>query len=385
MENLKEIEPQKDDYILFDSKAYVYNENYLWNLFRNENQFENLIAGSPDPVLTSLVAGTIIGNMIEDGKIWLMILGKASSGKTYTVNLFKTLEQHKILYYVGKFTSASLFSVRNYEKSMINQVAKGGTIICKDFSSFLARGMANYYKIMNMLREIYDGYYEDRTVEGVYRWVGKIGMIVCATLIIQKRRLYMYEMGDRFVYYKINPQFQPILCTADLGQYILENCYDRLLKKDGSLISLCDIENKHKKEIELIAEMIEISRTANPLKHRKFREYVIEPNLHFRLVHQLNTLAAGLAIAYNYSCVNEKIIKILLELVYRGSLERYAKIINCIFKEKITNGRVIKQHYNLSKVIFQYALQDLQEFGLLTINNDTIEPAEKFKIIFENY
>lgn len=383
--NIENIEIPKSGNILYENPSLVYNENLLWNTFNKQNAFENLINGSPDPILTHLIAGTILGNMLEDGKIWLFILGKASSGKTYTVNLFQSLEKQKMLYYVGKFTSAAFFSVRNYKDCILTQVQKGGTIICKDFSSFLARGMQNFYKIMNMLREIYDGFYEDRTVEGVYRWVGKIGLIICGTPMAQRKRAYVYEMGDRFVWYKINPIFQPVLCQADLGEYIINHCYDKLLDDRGNLLKIKDFPNPYQKEIELISEMIEICRTANPIRYRNMRDYIVEPNKHFRLMHQLTTLAVGMAIASGYNHITEKIIKRLMELVYRGSIERYFTIIQCIFKEKITDLKAIKRHYTLSRTVFDYTIEDLENYGLIIVKNDKVEIPDKFKLIFEKY
>ena len=364
--------------IIKDTGKIYYEEEIL--KLKQLRKWEDYVSFTPDPLATELVASTIIANLLEDGKVWLTLIGRPSSGKTWTVQRFSSLEEHKFIYYVGKFSSAALFSAHAAESSIINQVKKGGTIIFRDASSFFARGLGNYVKVMHMLREIYDDRYEDRIYKSVYRWFGKIGIIICATPIIHRHKKYMQQIGDRYQYYRMNSQESVKLQEKDIGEYIICECYDKMLNEKGELRR---VDSFYFPEIiDELAVLSETVKTAIPIKYRTTREYVIQPASHYRTLHQLKSLAAGMAIFEGVDYISEEILKKLKILTISNSIERYYHILNCLFIDKIKNIEAIRKTYPLSGKIFTIAISDLRDLGVIEIMQNEIIPGKIFENIY---
>jgi hypothetical protein len=367
---------QSDDEIIFKSNN-IYDENKLWKKIKELTKIDELFAGTPDPLATEFIMSTFVANLIEDGKVWFMLIGKPSSGKTYTVNLFQSLEDLKYAYYVGKFTAAGFFSVANYDQSIITQVARGGTIVCRDFASFLGRGMINYFKIMNMLREIYDGVYEDKNAMGVYRWKGKIGLIICATPQIYRAQYHAQTFGDRFIYYRINPVFQPILSKKNLGEYIIENILPII--KNVSVKRFASY--RYQDYMIALSKLYEALRTPSSSKYRKYREYTIEPSYEYRIQEQFQSLAAALSLIRGANSILKSSLTKIFHIVLSSGFEKYCCIIKPLFLEQINNYRYIRKSYPFDRKILLACLEDLNNFGVIELERDEILIGKEYEIL----
>lgn len=298
---------------------------------------------TPDPDATLFCLACIVGTIIpdENAKVWGMLWGPASSGKTVTLNLFDDLVDAGYIKYLDYITPARMRSEDQKKPSPLREINNGATLIIKDLGSLLSHNRQDYDSLMNMLRRIYDGEYSGSTMYDSFEWRGKVGMLLAATVTMYRKGRWMSEMGERFLYYRIDSQVKDLVGKLNLGW---------LPKKLNDLPS--SIEDVLPPwNLTEIAECIAVLRASD----------VDSIEVPHRIVYQLKTLYTALKFL---DVENRVVRRVVANLIDSSMLHPYRPLL--INRAPPMSKNKMMHNYPLgSKTMFERAFRYLRQAGLL--------------------
>jgi hypothetical protein len=169
-----------------------------------------LILSDLNPVYA--VLGAVSANLLPGDAVWLGLIGPPSSAKTEILNSVSMLPY---VVQAGTLTPAALLSgtpKKQYDKGarggLLRQIGKFGIIALKDFGSVLSMRAEAKAELLAALREIYDGAWTRHLgTDGgrTLSWTGKVGMVFCATGVMDAHYTVIGSMGDRFLLSRLAP------------------------------------------------------------------------------------------------------------------------------------------------------------------------------------
>jgi hypothetical protein len=254
--------------------------------------------------------GVVAGNLLPTDPIWGLVVGAPSGGKTETISPLGVLPY---VHAAATITEAALLSgtsTKEHQKGatggLLRQVGDFGVLLLKDFTSVLTMHREARAAALSAMREVYDGSW-DRPVgtDGgrVLSWKGKCGVLGAVTPTIDKHHAVMGALGERFVFYRlepIDPRSQSRQRLANRGREAVmrkelsEAVADvlALVDKDRPLAELDDVE------IERLIDLATfVVRARSAVERDGYdRQVVVMPTAEApsRLIGSLSTLMAGL-------------------------------------------------------------------------------------------
>ena len=175
----------------------------------------------PDPAALYAVLAAVAANRFEGrDPLWLAVVGPPGGGKSEILQSLFGLEDVE---QVGTIKESALLSgtrkadqAKGATGGMLRKYTgdKTGILVSKDFGSILEMHPEDRRRLLQALREIYDGsWVRDLGVDGHTKlyWKGKIGLIVGATPMIDRHHAAMAAMGERLVMLrlpKVDPKVQ---------------------------------------------------------------------------------------------------------------------------------------------------------------------------------
>ena len=161
--------------------------------------------------IVKILLGTVAANHMPGRPVWLMIVGPSSCGKT---ELIHSLSRVPNTHWASDFTKAGLLSGRpdkggNVELTggLLHELGAFGFLLFPEFSSMLATEHKSQDSVLALMRQIYDGRVtrnlgsEDGSKKLV--WTGKGSIIAASAPGIDSKRHMIQEMGERFVYKRL--------------------------------------------------------------------------------------------------------------------------------------------------------------------------------------
>src|SRR5262249_25284286 len=97
---------------------------------------------------------------------------------------------------------------KNAKGGLLQQMGDFGIIALKDFGSILSMRPDTKAETLQALREVFDGAWTRRLGTDGGRslhWQGKVGLIFCATGVIDSHHSVISSMGDRFLLNRLSP------------------------------------------------------------------------------------------------------------------------------------------------------------------------------------
>jgi hypothetical protein len=161
------------------------------------------------PLLAVLAA--VAANRLQGDPVWFLLVGAPSSGKSEIIQSLVSLpEAHE----TATITSdaALLSGSPKREKApdakggLLAEVGDHGLLVVKDFGSILTLYHEQRGKVLQALREVYDGkWVRSVGADGGRKlpWAGKVGLIGGCTQAIDRHQGTMAMMGERFVMHRI--------------------------------------------------------------------------------------------------------------------------------------------------------------------------------------
>jgi hypothetical protein len=166
----------------------------------------------PDLNPVYAVLGAVAANLLPGDAVWLGIIGPPSSAKTEILNSISILPK---VVQAATLTPAALLSgtpKRQYDKGarggLLRQIGDFGIIALKDFGSILSMRAEAKAELLAALREVYDGAWTRHLgTDGgrTLSWTGKVGLVFCATGVMDSHYGVIGAMGDRFLLSRLAP------------------------------------------------------------------------------------------------------------------------------------------------------------------------------------
>jgi hypothetical protein len=169
-----------------------------------------LLLSDNTPILA--IMGAVAANYLDGDPVWLGLIGPPSSAKTEILNSTSMLTH---IYATATITPAGLLSGtpkkqrdKNAKGGLLAQIGEFGIIALKDFGSILSMRPDAKAETLQALREVFDGAWTRRLgTDGgrTLHWQGKVGLIFCATGVIDSHYTVISSMGDRFLLNRLTP------------------------------------------------------------------------------------------------------------------------------------------------------------------------------------
>jgi hypothetical protein len=166
----------------------------------------------PDPGVIYAELATVAANRIPSfDPVWLLVVGPSGGGKTETLAAIGGLAD---VYAAATLTEASLLSgtssrekAANAKGGLLRDVGDFGILTLKDFGSVLSMHRDARSAVLAALREIFDGEWTRHVgTDGgrTLHWTGKLGLIAGATPAIDQHHSVLAQLGERFVFYRLD-------------------------------------------------------------------------------------------------------------------------------------------------------------------------------------
>lgn len=179
-------------------------------LIRLHKAFQTQYILTDTDVVDTLVGWTI-GNRERGIPIFLLLVGPPSSLKTKLASVFAEALPDASL--VGDLSDKTLLS--GFEKGekgnqslLLKLQARGiGLFVNKEFGSLYSMRWETRLKVLNQLRELFDGEISFARGSGAeIHWEGFVGFLGCSVPVIDKKQLVMGKLGDRFLMYRMKAE-----------------------------------------------------------------------------------------------------------------------------------------------------------------------------------
>lgn len=165
-----------------------------------------------DPNLLFAVMGGMAANLIDGPPVWMMLVGASGSGKSTMLDMLKGLPGVEAADSID--TEAAFLSgtpKKDVRKGatggLLNAIGSHGALVMKDFTGVLSLPNEKIKKILDVLRQVYDGSW-DRPIgsEGgrTLKWVGRAAMFSGVTDVIDQYHQVAATLGERWLYYRLD-------------------------------------------------------------------------------------------------------------------------------------------------------------------------------------
>jgi hypothetical protein len=166
----------------------------------------------PDPGPLEAVLAAVAANRVEAfDPSWLLVVGPSGVGKTETVAAITGLAD---VYAAATLTEAALLSgtprrdkAAAAKGGLLREIGDFGILTLKDFGSVLSMHHDARAGALAALREVYDGSWTRLVgTDGgrALHWSGKVGLIAGATPTIDQHHAVLAQLGERFVFYRLD-------------------------------------------------------------------------------------------------------------------------------------------------------------------------------------
>jgi MoxR-like ATPase len=295
---------------------------------------EELITLEDYPDAPDLVIALIISNMMQGDPVWILFVGPPSTGKTEVI---RCVTNAVGTYFINRISPNTLVSgfTRVEGADVITRIVKPTTFCITDFGSFLSFHPQDMQKVMQQLRDVYDGKVHVEYGNGkIVDWTGKVGIIGGITPEIERHSAFIGRLGDRFLYYRMGIRESKRTEIAFNALMFAEKEDDKRKKIqqltskfiDHSILNIREAEGVTIPEalalqIAAIADFLSRARTPVARMHdmEKTIEYMPSYEATGRIARAFKVLAKALAYIRGRREVDETDYRILRDIA-RGSI-----------------------------------------------------------------
>ncbi len=155
-----------------------------------------------DSDIIDITFATALSKALPGEPCWLGLIAPPSSGKTEILRSFGE-EPTYCVYPTSKLTENSLASGSGDVKSMLASELDGKLWIIKDGTTLIRSKRADV--VLSNMREMFDGYFavDSGMDKGTKRGKTRTTLIFGVTPFIDRTKLFMASLGERFIYFRI--------------------------------------------------------------------------------------------------------------------------------------------------------------------------------------
>jgi len=190
----------------------------------------------PDTNVLDILFGTIIANRLPGDPLWLFLV--APSGGTKTELIMSLFKSPKIVT-TTNLTPPALVSGANVSGGLdpsLLRIMNENILAVKDFTTILCMLSAIKEEIFGILRDVYDGRFEKRFGNGVYRKYDpcRFGIIAGVTPAIELYTEEHVALGERFLRYRVK---MPLNTESILRKALLNTTHEETMRSELQDIS----------------------------------------------------------------------------------------------------------------------------------------------------
>jgi hypothetical protein len=274
-----------------------------------------------DDTIIEIVCVAYVALKLEGDPLWIMIVGPPSSAKTETIMGLADCSEVRV---ISALTPQTFISgQRGKDKSLIHKV-NDKLVVHKDFGTILSMRSEPRQEILSQLREIYDGrlsksFGTGKTVD----WEGRMGFLGGCTPVIDQHYGVNQQLGERFVYYRVdggNPietgmQALKIVGKENKMRSEIRQAFKQFLESIQPQDGKIPIPDSIKGRIIHLAAFAATARTGVPRNYKTQEiEAVPTPEGSPRITKQLATIGIALAIIHEKQEFDEGIFKTLRKI-----------------------------------------------------------------------
>jgi len=202
----------KDKVEVKDLNDWICTGGSIDELFHNEKiysisdvkkEMNNLIDTRDYNDAIDLAISIIISNLMEGDPVWILLVGPPSIGKT---EIIRSIRNAVSTYFINRISPNTLISgfTKSDHSDVITRIVKATSFCVTDFGSFLSFHPQDMQKVMQQLRDIYDGKVHSEYGNGkITDWSGKVGILGGVTPEVERHQTFIGRLGDRFLYYRM--------------------------------------------------------------------------------------------------------------------------------------------------------------------------------------
>ena len=193
----------------------------------------------------------------------------------------------------------------------------------KDFTTVLDMRLEFQREILSQLREIYDGYFKKRWgTKKTFEWQGKMGFLAGVTDVIYRRHKVISQMGERWVYYRIENDsplerakqaFRMAGKEDAIRAEIKMGFHDFLTSLPRHNRPLED-ESKLEETFAALATLVTVART--PVQRDGVNKIILNkpsPEGPFRFVKQMLKIARALCRVHQTEVMTDAVYKVIIK------------------------------------------------------------------------
>jgi hypothetical protein len=240
-----------------------------------------------DDLLAVVPLVVAVANRLPGPPVWLMIVAPPSSGKSDVIMGLSAINGvHQISTVTPKTFASGMKMPQDNGRppSLLTRLRQDGKwlLTVKDFGTIQSLPPLQRNPIYGQLGEIYDGRYDANFGTGVQvKWSGKLGMLVGATLAVDRQQKWSAELGERFVQFRPSSPEPSTVATKALGAAVKEkdrrealgNAYTEAFAEAKRLMRSRDSRyTKITPDIERLttALAIFVAEARRPVQHDRF-------------------------------------------------------------------------------------------------------------------
>lgn len=238
-----------------------------------------------DTNIIDVIAAVIASNSCGSDPIWVILIGGSSSGKT---ELLRAMDTHEDTVFLDRMTKSTLVTGFKKAKGILEKIgSEPKTFVLQDLSTILSKPPYERMEIIDTLRQIYNGKYFNAWGNGkTFTWNGKISLIGGSTPDIESHSVAIGELGERFMYYRLNTDDQDsrdmmIKKARDMEGHETQAREEIMIAMHG-IVNACKgknisdvvIPDEISNWLMYLVDMTTVMRT--PVKRNSYRREIIE-------------------------------------------------------------------------------------------------------------
>jgi len=339
----------------------------------------------PNPECIDVLFGSVFANRIGADPLWMFLVAPPGGSKS---ELLMSLSDAPLIITTTSLTPAALVSGQANgagDPSLLPKL-NGKLLVIKDFTTILSKPIWELNQILGVLRDAYDGEYEQRYGNAVHRkYKTKFGIMAGVTLVIEGFQSMSAVLGERFLKYKIG-QLGKIIVGTEVIRKTLENLGEETQMRSGLREIAKDVLNRPitfadapAKDPESMEKIIKLSQWISSLRGVVSREkYTGQINfkpmaeIGTRLAKQLYMLAMGISIFKQEDTISESTYQTIVKVGRDTAPDRVEEIVRQLYLNTSPNTeleyattRDISDWTRFPEGTVRFILQDLDLLSIV--------------------
>ena len=328
-------------------------------------------------------------NFLDKIPVWLFLIGVPGSGKTI---ILETFADHKKIYDISTITGNTLISgmiTRDGSDPSLLPELDGKILIIKDLTVLLDGRYDTAKDVFGQLRDAFDGRARKRFGTGkddVYEL--KFGVVAAVTLIIDSHPGLLSDVGERFLYYRLEDIDQAEAKERALKASMVDDWKAQHTEMKYAAHHVLNLKpetipklsKKQQEEIVEIAHVASIARlSVRRDRSSKSIKFPAKPEVPTRLTQQLCALAQGIAIAREKTTVTSEEMRVVkktaLDCLSSNRIETLQVLLR---NDSVTIKRLKEQIAGIEYGTARIRLLDLEHIGLV----EDVTPKKKLEKVY---